>query len=283
MNEIFNYELLHTRSLVITVGSILTVVFILIATRLLLRLLSAVVHRSMRARAVPEGRQTSFVQLIGYVLWTFGIILTVQSLGIDITFLVASSAALLVGIGLGLQSVFKDFVSGIIILLDGTVKTGDVVEVGGWVAKVLDVSLRTSTVATRDDKIVIIPNHKFIDENVVNWTHNANPTRFIISVGVAYNSDVLLVEKTLIACAAQPDDILHTASYLPFVRLMNFGDSSLDFELVFWSDNVFRIESTKSRLRFAIVKAFQENGINIPFPQMVLHQAKAASDPVDAA
>ncbi len=283
MNEIFNYELLNTRSLVITVGSILTVLFILITTRLLLRLLAAVVRRSMRARAVPEGRQTSFVQLIGYVLWTFGIILTVQSLGIDITFLVASSAALLVGIGLGLQGVFKDFVSGIIILLDGTVKTGDVVEVGGWVAKVMDVSLRTSTVATRDDKIVIVPNHKFIDENVINWTHNANPTRFVINVGVAYDSDVRVVEKTLVACAEQHDDVLQIAPYLPFVRLMNFGSSSLDFELVFWSNNVFRIESTKSRLRFTMVKAFQENGIHIPFPQMVLHQVKVASDPVDTA
>ncbi len=219
----------------------------------------------MRARDVPEGRQTSFVQLIGYVLWTLGIILTVQSLGIDITFLVASSAALLVGIGLGLQSVFKDFVSGIIILLDGTVKAGDVVEVGGWVAKVLDVSLRTSTVTTRDDKNVIIPNHKFIDENVVNWTHNATPTRFIIQVGVAYNSDVKLVEKTMVACASDPEDILHTAPYLPFVRLMNFGDSSLDFELLFWSNDVFSIESTKSRLRFALVQAFKRTASIFPF------------------
>ncbi|MEO6758456.1 MAG: mechanosensitive ion channel domain-containing protein, partial [Saprospiraceae bacterium] len=195
------------------------------------------------------------------------------SLGVNISFLVASSAALLVGVGLGLQNVFKDFISGIIILMEGTVKSGDVVEIDGWVVKVRDVSLRTSTVVTREDKVVIIPNHKFIEENVINWSHNDGPTRFDLDIGVDYASDIYQVQEILLECARQNPDILNTESQPAFVRFQKFGSSSLDFQLVFWSNNMFRIETTKSNLRFAIVDAFQKNGISIPFTQVVLHQA----------
>ncbi len=279
MNEILYFELLRTQSMVITVGSIVVTLIILAGTHLLLKLLSAVLRRTMRARAVPEGRQTSLLQLISYFIWILGGIIGLQSLGVDITFFVASSAALLVGIGLGLQNVFKDFVSGIIILLDGTVKAGDVVEIGGWVVKVKDVSLRTSSVVTRDDNIVIIPNHKFIEENVINWTHNAAPTRFELDVGVDYSSDIRQVEKVLLDSVRMRDDLLQSSPHEPYVRLMNFGSSSLDFQLIFWSNSLFRIETVKSHMRFAIVEAFQKNGITIPFTQVVLHQASPPDQP----
>lgn len=279
MNEILYFELLRTQSMVITVGSIVVTLIILAGTHLLLKLLSAVLRRTMRARAVPEGRQTSLLQLISYFIWILGGIIGLQSLGVDITFFVASSAALLVGIGLGLQNVFKDFVSGIIILLDGTVKAGDVVEIGGWVVKVKDVSLRTSSVVTRDDNIVIIPNHKFIEENVINWTHNAAPTRFELDVGVDYSSDIRQVEKVLLDSVRMRDDLLQSSPHEPYVRLMNFGSSSLDFQLIFWSNSLFRIETVKSHMRFSIVEAFQKNGITIPFTQVVLHQASPPDQP----
>lgn len=273
MDEILNYELLHIASIVITVGNIVALLLILTGAYLLLRLLTTVLRRSMHARAVPEGRQDSFLQLMGYVVWAFAAIFGIQSLGVDITFLVASSAALLIGIGLGLQNVFKDFVSGIIILLEGTVKAGDLVEIDGWVVKVKEVSLRTSRVVTREDNVVIIPNHKFIEEKVINWTHNATPSRFELNVGVDYASNIRQVERVLIECARQHGDLLQTDPQRPYVRLMNFGSSSLDFQLIFWSNNMFRVESVKSELRFAIVDAFQEQGITIPFTQVVLHQA----------
>ncbi|HRI58944.1 MAG TPA: mechanosensitive ion channel [Saprospiraceae bacterium] len=273
MNEILKYELLHIASIVITVGNIVALFLILTGAYLLLRLLTSMLRRLMRARAVPEGRQDSFLQLTGYVVWTLAVIFGLQSLGLNITFLVASSAALLIGIGLGLQNVFKDFVSGIIILLEGTVKAGDVVEIDGWVVKVKEVSLRTSRVVTREDNVVIIPNHKFIEENVINWTHNATPSRFELNVGVDYASNIRQVERVLIECARQHDDLLQTDPHRPYVRLMDFGSSSLDFQIIFWSNNMFRIESVKSQLRFAIVEAFHTKGITIPFTQVVLHQA----------
>lgn len=274
MNEIFNFELLHTHTMIITVGNVVSALLILLGTHLLIKAMSAMMRRSMHTRAVPEGRQRSLLQLIGYFVWTFGLIIGIQSLGLDITFLVASSAALMVGIGLGLQSVFKDFISGVIILLDGTVKSGDVVEIGGWVVRVKDVSIRSSSVVTREDNVVIIPNHKFIEENVINWTHNATPSRFELNVGVDYSSDIYLVQKVLVESIQNRSDILYDPPYVPYVRLLDFGSSSLDFQIIFWSNNMFRIESTKSQMRFSIVDVFNKNGITIPFTQLVLHQPK---------
>jgi len=276
MNEILNYELLRIASVVITVGNIVALLLILTAAYLFLRLLSAVLRRTMTIRLVPKSRQDSFLQLTGYVIWTLAIILGLQSLSVNITFLMASSAALLIGIGLGLQNVFKDFVSGIIILLEGTVKADDVVEIDGWVVKVKEVSLRTSRVVTREDNVVIIPNHKFIEENVINWTHNATPSRFELNVSTDYTSDVRQVEQSLLECARQHKDVLQTDPYRPYIRLIDFGSSSLDFQIIFWSNNMFRIESVKSQLRFAVVENFRRNGIVIPFTQVVLHHADAA-------
>lgn len=156
-------------------------------------------------------------------------------------------------------------------------KAGDVAEIDGWVVKVKEVSLRTSRVVTREDNVVIIPNHKFIEENVINWTHNATPSRFELNVGVDYASNIRKVEQALLQCARQHGDLIQVAPHLPYVRLMDFGSSSLDFQLIFWSNNMFRIETVKSQLRFAIVDAFHEHGITIPFNQVVLHQATAPS------
>jgi small-conductance mechanosensitive channel len=196
-----------------------------------------------------------------------------QSLGIDITFLIASSAALLVGIGLGLQNVFNDFVSGVILLIEGTIKADDIVEVDGLVVKVDEISLRTSKVTTREDNVVIIPNHKFTGEKIINWTNNMLPSRFYIEVGVDYSSDVNLVEKILIECAVGHQDVMKDKEYFPFVRFKSFGDSSLNFQLIFYSNNLFRIENVKSKLHFQILDAFRKNNITIPFPQHVIHYA----------
>ena len=180
---------------------------------------------------------------------------------------------MLVGIGLGLQNIFKDFISGITLLTEGTIKVDDIVEVDGMVVKVNEISLRTSIVTTREDNVVIIPNHEFIEESIVNWTANKLPSRFTIEVAVDYSSDEHIVEKVLIECALNHKDVLNDKEFSPSVRLSNFGNSSLDFQLIFYSFNLFRIESVKSKLRFHILEAFRKNNITIPFPQHVIHYA----------
>jgi small-conductance mechanosensitive channel len=271
MTEFLKTELITTGNFTITIGNIINALIIFIITYVLIRILSLLITRSFKRKSKPDGRQFSIIQLLKYFLWTLALVFMLQALGLNITFIVASSAALLVGIGLGLQNVFKDFISGIALLIEGTIKVDDIVEVDGLVVRVKEISIRTSKVFTREDNVVIIPNHKFIENNIVNWTNNLLPTRFIINVGVDYSSDIRLVEKLLIECALENKDVLHDKDFYPSVRFSDFGNSSLDFQLFFYSFKLFRIENVKSQLRFQILEAFRKNHVTIPFPQRVLH------------
>ena len=190
--------------------------------------------------------------------------------GLKLTVLWGAGAALLVGIGFGLQQIFADLISGIFLLFEGNLKEDDVVELtNGTICRVTFIGARTSKVKTRDDVILIIPNSHFISQEVINWSHIESQTRFDVGVGVAYGSDVQLIKKVLLECAHVNPDI--SFSPVPFVRFQNFGDSSLDFSLYFWTANTFRVENIKSDIRFAIEKFFRENNIQIPFPQRDVH------------
>lgn len=273
MKEILKTEIISTGSFSLTIGNILSGVLIFIVSYFFIKIISALVTHSFKKKNKADGRHLSIIQLIKYLIWSLAFVFILQSLGLNITFLMASSAALLVGIGLGLQDIFKDFVSGITLLTEGTIKVNDIVEVDGMVVKVNEISLRTSIVATREDNVVIIPNHKFIEEKIINWTANKLPSRFAIEVAIDYSSDEYLVEKLLIECALNHKDVLSDKEFCPSVRLSSFGNSSLDFQLIFYSFNLFRIESVKSKLRFGILEAFRKNNITIPFPQRVIHYA----------
>jgi len=192
-----------------------------------------------------------------------------QTLKISITVLLAGSAALLVGIGLGLQQTFNDFISGIILLIEGTTKVDDVLQIDGEVIKIQEIGIRTSKGLTRDDIVVIIPNSAITSNKVINWSHQSKRTRFRINVGVAYGSDVDLVIKVLEASALEHPEINQKETVE--ARFVDFGNSSLDFQLLFFSDNVFRIEKVKSEIRKIINRKFLENKIVIPFPQVDLH------------
>ncbi len=192
--------------------------------------------------------------------------LGLESLGFDISLLLAGSAALLVGIGLGLQDIFKDLISGIILLFEGSIKVGDVIEVNQLVGIVKEINIRTSKVRTRDGIMIIVPNGAFITQNVINWSNSNKLTRFNIDVGVAYGSDVRLVEKLLVECAEKNEMIMPRPK--SFARFNNFGNSSLEFQVYFWTEKTWRVESIKSELRFGIDEAFRKNKVTIAFPQM---------------
>jgi small-conductance mechanosensitive channel len=273
MKHIFEYELFHLNDSSFTIGNIILSFTVVVLNVIIVRIISTLIHRRFKAKPEETGRKFAIVQLIKYVLWIVAIIIALQALGFNITFIIASSTALLVGLGLGMQNIFKDFMSGLVLLVDGSIKVGDIVEVNGQVLKVKQISLRTSEVITRDDNILIVPNHKFTEENVINWTYNAAPTRFYIEVGVDYSSDLKVVEQCLLKSVQSNEDVLKTDESKPFVRFMNFGSSSLDFQLIFWSYNLFRIETTKSVIRYEIARLFKEQDITIPFTQIVLHQS----------
>ena len=192
-----------------------------------------------------------------------------ESIGVKVTLLLAGSAALLVGIGLGLQQTFNDVISGIILLSERSIEVGDVLEIDGDVVIIESIGLRTSKAMNRDDISIIIPNSLITTSKVINWSHQSKQTRFKIDVGVAYGSDVDLVIKILEESTFEYSEIRDRK--LIEARLLHFGSSSLDFQLLFFTTNIFRIGKMKSDIRRIIIKNFTKNNIVIAFPQMDLH------------
>ena len=269
MKEFLEKEIITFGTHHLTVLQLVATVVAIIVTYALTKLVKKTIVERGNFSEMERGRRQSVFQLTQYVIWVVVILLTLEGLGFQITLLLAGSAALLVGIGLGLQEVFKDFISGIILLFDGTIRVSDIIEVDGLVGQVKEIRLRASEIETRDGIVMIIPNSAFITGHVVNWTHNRKLTRFSLTVGVAYGSDVEKVREVLVACASDHPEVVKTPE--PFVFFSDFGESQLTFTLQFFSRAVFKIEHVKSDIRFLIDKAFRENDITIPFPQRDIH------------
>ena len=269
-NDLMNFTLLKTDSVSLTLYQVMVFVFILFFTWLILKLIKKVIYRKQKKSGQGIGSRYALFQILKYLIWIVVIGIAIETVGVKINFLIASSAALLVGLGLGLQQIFNDYVSGILILFEGNLKVNDVVQMeDNIIGKVIEIHLRTSKVETRDDYIIIVPNHRLVSNNIINWSHVETRTRFNVSVGVAYGSDTALVKKVLLDCARSHADIATNPE--PFVRFIDFGESSLDFQLFFWTIKTFRVENIKSNLRFNIDQEFRKNDIRIPFPQNDVH------------
>jgi small-conductance mechanosensitive channel len=274
IRDILNYTIIDTDKLTISVYNVLLVCFILFATVIVLKIIRQIFRGFSESGKLDKSTSWSIFQIVKYFIWVIVLVIVIESVGVDISILLASIAALLVGVGLGIQQLFNDLASGLILLIERNLKIDDVIQLedDGIVGRVINIGLRTSEIKTRDDIIMIIPNSKFVNERIINWSHVDQKTRFEINVGVAYSSDVRLVEKILIRCAESSDRI--SKDIKPFVRFENFGDSSLDFKLFFWADHLFEIEKIKSDIRFNINESFKENEIQIPFPQRDVNMRK---------
>lgn len=253
----------------IYVVDVLWALFIILAAYLLIRWVKRLLKAAQKANKLTIGQQYAYSQLAKYFISVLAIVLVLESLKQDVTILLAGSAALLVGIGLGLQQLFNDLVSGFFLLFEGTVRVGDIIEVDGMVSRVQEIGMRTSKVKNRDGISVVIPNSKIVSNSVINWTTDSSITRFTVSVGVAYGSDVQKVREILVGCANRHDEVVPSPK--PICRFVEFANSSLNFDLLFWSKNRFRIEDVKSDIRFMINEEFSKNGIRIPFPQQDIH------------
>ena len=247
------------------ISSIFTGILILLLARLLVWGITQVFLSSYyQSRQVDIGSQYAINRLISYVVYIVAFVMALDNMGIQMTVLWGGIAALLVGVGLGLQQTFNDLFSGILLLFERTVEVGDVVEINGIVGTVKTIGLRTSLVEARDSVTHIIPNSKLVMDNIVNWNHYDSKVRFIIKVGVAYGSDTALVKELLLQAIIQPKILKRPA---PYVRFSDFGASSLDFEILFYSRDLRGINDVKSDVRFEIDRLFRENNIEVPFPQ----------------
>ncbi len=270
LEKFLGYELIHTEKYSLSVYHLLITLLILISVWVILRIIRRIFRRQEKRDRIDLGTSQAIFLIIKYILWTFAIILSLDTIGIKITIFLASSAALLVGLGLGLQQIFQDFISGITLIVEGSLKVGDIVQTqAGEVSRVKQINMRTSKLETRDNIILIVPNSKLINDIVINWSHMEKKTRFSVEVGVAYGSDVLLVKEILLDCASKHKSIVNNPA--PLVRFNDFSDSSLNFQLLFYTNETFRVEDVKSDLRFMIDAGFRKNKVRIPFPQRDVH------------
>lgn len=251
----------------VTVGYVLLIIAVIIVTTFVLRWIKKLVTRKM-----PRDDKAKFNSVFSFVRWIIYIIVflvAISSLGINVTAIFAASTALLIGIGLALQTLFQDIISGVFILVDQSVHVGDIIEIEGKVGRVEEIRLRTTRAVTIDNKVLIIPNHLYLTNSLFNWTQNGSSTRESVDIGVAYGSDVELVKELLLKAAKSSKLVF--AQPTPSVVFMDFGESSLDFRVAFTIEDSFNSRIPKSEVRFAIYKLFEENNISIPFPQRDIH------------
>jgi small-conductance mechanosensitive channel len=242
---------------------------------LLVVLVSRVVRRLLRQRVLARtkldlGIQYAIARIVSYIVLVLGLLIGLETLGVNLSSLAVIAGALGVGIGFGLQNIVSNFVSGLILLTERPIQIGARVDVGGTMGDVIRIGARSTTIVTNDNITIIVPNSEFISGRVINWSIGDPKVRFRVPVGVSYSSDPHLVEKLLLEVAGANPHVLKVPA--PTVRFVEFADSSLNFELRAWSvDMVNRPGALHSELNFAIWDTFKQHGIEIPFPQRDLH------------
>lgn len=266
INEILDYSLFTITKHQFRVITLLTLLLFILGVYIFIKVVKKAIFRKS---ALDLPKKYSLFTIFKYIVVVLAVAISLQILGVDITVLLAGSAALLVGIGFGLQNLFGDVTSGIILLFDSTIKVNDVIEVDGIVGRVQKINLRTTSVITREDTFIILPNSVITNNNLINWTYSSISSRFGIKVGVDYSSDVKLVMELMEKAVKEQQGVLSQPA--PTVRFQEYGDSSLNFSVFFWCDEVFRVESIKSQIRVRLYEYFKENNVEIPFPQRVVH------------
>ena len=264
--DLLNYKFTIGSSVSFTPKTVLFVILVLLLTNFMLKILRKLLFRTLSNDTRVKFK--SLFSFINYFVYIVVSLIILQNVGVDVTAIFAASAALLVGVGLALQTFIQDIISGIFILVDKSVLVGDIIEVDGQIGQVENIKLRTTRAVTRENKVLIIPNHKFLTSTLFNWTENGIITKEIVNVGVAYKSNPKEIEQILLKIAQDHDKVLSSPE--PFVLFNDFGDSALLFQLYIAVDSSFAANIVKSDLRYTIFEAFEKEGIEIPFPQRTL-------------
>jgi len=226
-----------------------------------------------RLRAIPsidQGERFAVARMFRYLVFATGLLIGLDSVGLNLRSLLVVGGTLGIGIGFGLQSIFANFISGVVILLERPIKLGDVVEVGGTLGEVLRIGGRSTWIRTAENQIIIVPNSEFVNSRVTNWTANDRSVRFSINVGISYDSDVAKAQEILVETARQHTGVLQDPG--PEALVTDFAPNSITLQLRIWAT----IPPTwphklKSDLYLEILRAFSEHGIEIPNPQRDLN------------
>jgi len=274
LSELLNFTVLplgNEKS--IRVGNVIFGIVLLLLTRYLITNFHRFFIEQGKAKrlTMDQGRRMAIYQIFQYLAYLLAVIVIISSLDVDLRAILVGSAALFVGLGLALQNTFADILSGVLILFDGTIEVGDWLVVKGRniEGEVKEIRLRTTIIETLDSSSIIVPNRMFSDSDILNWSYNDRETRFSVDVGVAYGSNLQQVRKVLKSCAENHGRVMKSPE--PKVLFTNFGESSLDFQLVYWLEDFKDHQSVESDIRFMIDSDFRKNNITIPFPQRDLH------------
>lgn len=278
-SDFLNFNLIESKKITFSFYHVLVIIAIFFGAKMLLNFVKLYINKKFKEKPDSDaGTEYIYNQIAKYVVYVFAIITSLEALEIDLTLFLTGSAALLVGIGLGLQDVFKDMFSGLVLLIEGNVRVGDIIEIsnGGKteaiVAKILKTNVRTTQIETREGNVLIIPNAKLTQEYVENWSHGSELTRFRINITVDYGTDTQLLIRLLKQAAMAHPKV--RKSHPVDVRLSNFGANGLELELIFWADQSWDINNYKSEIRFEIDRLFREYKITIPYPQRTIHLVK---------
>ena len=267
LKDILGLSLIKTEEINVTIGALIAVIIAFFISSLALKIIRKLITRNLPVE--DTNKFISIFQFIKYLVYVFVIMFALRISGVDISVLLTASAAIFIGLGFALQQLFQDLIAGVLIILDQSLKVGDIIEIDGKVGRVQKISLRSTRAYTRNERVMIIPNHMFMDDLLFNWTQNNNIIRDNVSVGIAYGSDTELAKKLLLESTQVVKEILTEPK--PNVLFDEFGDSSLNFSVNFYVNDAFSVQRIKSDLRFEIDKQFREHKISIPFPQRDLH------------
>jgi small-conductance mechanosensitive channel len=227
-------------------------------------------NRFLAKSGLDRSLQYAIAQIVSNVVLIVGIFIVLDNAGIHLGALTVFAGAVGVGVGFGLQNIASNFISGLVILAERPITVGDRVEVAGIAGQVQHIRARSTVIVTNDNITMIVPNTKFIDSPVTNWTYGDPRVRFRVPVGVAYGSNVKKVREALLSAAEENPNTLKDPA--PSVFLEKFGENSIDFELVVWSSEMsYRPRRYRSDLNFAMEEKLREAGIEIAFPQRDLH------------
>src|SRR5665648_107323 len=271
LKESWNFELFHLGTSQFTTKTLV----LLGISLFLLFYISSKIRRLLVKKIFPRydldiGVSQSIATIIRYILVIIGLVIIFQTTGIDLSAIGLLIGALGVGIGFGLQNITNNFISGIIILFERPIKVGDGIEIDKLAGNIVDISARATTIITNDNIAVIVPNSDFINSRVINWSHNNRRIRLNFPVGVSYNEDPENIRTLLTQVANENPGVLRSPE--PYVLFDEFGDSSLNFNLLVWTaEYIDRPKILKSELYYEIFRIFKEHQVEIPFPQRDIH------------
>lgn len=276
--DFLEYKIIDTETFNFSFSHIIVVVFSFFIAKLAVRLAQLIITQRLRKRKdYDAGLEYVYVQITKYVIYIITIMFASQLLFSNISGFLTGSLGILVGVGLGLQDVFKDFIAGIVLLVERNLMVGDIIELPDQdgkemlVVKVAKIGVRTSKIETRDGNILILPNTQLTQNRIENWSHGSTLSRFFIDVPVAYGADTELVIRLLKQAALSHPKVNKTSDVV--VRLAGFQPNHMKFDLIFWADQSWLINNYRSEIRMEIDRLFREYKINIPYPQLDIHIA----------